>query len=281
MEIVLKIRDLVIEIFTTFGIKILAAVAIVYAGFQLAKFVQNIVKKIMAKANIDPTLVIFASSASYIVINAFFILSALEQLGIKTTSFIAVLGAAGLAIGLALQGSLSNFAAGVLMIIFRPFKVGDLILGGGVFGTVEEIHVFTTTIKTPDNIINIVPNSKIFNDTITNYSAEDSRRVDLTFAVSPKTDIDEVKNLALSVMENNEWVLKEPAPMVAVKEIADGKMTLVVYPWTAPKNYWAAYFSVTEGVKRRFDEAGIELPVPQRDVYVHEGSLKSENKGGI
>ena len=274
MEIALKIRDLVIEIFTTFGLKILAAVVIIYVGIQVANFAQKLVKKLMAKANIDTTLVLFAGSATYIVINAFFVIAALEKLGIQTTSFIAILGAAGLAIGLALQGSLSNFAAGVLMVIFRPFKVGDLVQGGGIFGTVEKIHVFTTTIKTLDNIINIVPNSKIFGDTITNYSAEPYRRVDLTFAVSPKTNIDEVKSLALSVMENNEWVLKEPEPTVAVMEVADGKMTLVVRPWTAPENYWSTYFSVTEGVKKRFDEGGIALPVPQRDVYVHGRSLE-------
>jgi small conductance mechanosensitive channel len=276
MEIFTKIRDIVIEIFTNFGLKILAALVIAYVGFQVAKFARSLVRKIMAKANIDTTLVLFASSATYIVINAFFLIAALEKLGVQTTSFIAVLGAAGLAIGLALQGSLSNFAAGVLMLIFRPFKVGDLIQGGGVFGTVEELHVFTTTIKTPDSIINIVPNSKIFGDTITNYSADPCRRVDLTFAVSPKTNIDEVKSLAMSVMENNEWVLKEPAPEVAVMEIADGKMTLVVRPWTAPENYWSTYFSVTEGVKKRFDAAGIALPVPQRDVYVHGRSLEEE-----
>lgn len=183
---------------------------------------------------------------TYIALLAFVILAALGQLGIQTTSFIAVIGAAGLAIGLALQGSLSNFAAGVLMIIFRPFKVGDLIEGAGVFGTVEEIHIFTTQLKTTDNKTVIIPNAKLTSDNIMNYTVKPTRRVDLVFGVSYTDDIDKVKGVISDVLNQDSRILKDPPPTIGLLEMADSSVNFAVRPWVKPDDYWGVYFDINE-----------------------------------
>ena len=265
-----SLLDKVYELLTVYGIKVVAAVAIFIVGRWVAKAIANFIKKMMTKSNTDETLVKFVGSLCYIALLAFVIIAALNQLGIQTTSFIAILGAAGLAIGLALQGSLGNFAAGVLMIIFKPFKVGDFIEGAGVAGTVEEIQIFTTQLKTPDNKTIIVPNAKMTGDNITNYTMKGTRRVDFVFGIGYEDDIDKARNVIAGIIAEDSRVLKDPAPMVALSELADSSVNFVARAWTSADDYWGFYFDTTEKVKKQFDTEGISIPYPQRDVHVYE-----------
>lgn len=207
---------------------------------------------------------------TYIALLVFVVLAALGQLGIQTTSFIAVIGAAGLAIGLALQGSLSNFAAGFLMIIFRPFKVGDVIEGAGVTGVVETIQVFTTQLKTPDNRTVIIPNASLTAGNITNWTVKGTRRVDLVMGIGYDDDIDKAKKIMADILAKDERVLKDPAPKIALVELADSSVNFVVRPWVKVEDYWDVYFDTTENIKKSFDAEGISIPYPQRDVHVYE-----------
>ncbi len=260
----------VYELLTVYGLKVVAAIVIFIVGRWVAKAVANFIKRMMTKSKTDEMLVKFVGSLSYIALLAFVIIAALNQLGIQTTSFIAILGAAGLAIGLALQGSLGNFAAGVLMIIFKPFKVGDFIEGAGVAGTVEEIQIFTTQLVTPDNKTIIVPNAKMTGDNITNYSVKGTRRVDFVFGIGYEDDIDKARQVIESIINADERVLKDPAPMVAVSELADSSVNFTARAWTAAGDYWSFYFDTTEKVKKQFDAEGISIPFPQRDVHMYE-----------
>ncbi|HEY5649390.1 MAG TPA: mechanosensitive ion channel domain-containing protein [Nitrospiria bacterium] len=255
---------------TTFGLKIVAALALFVVGRWVARFLKSFTKNILTRKNVEPTIVAFTGNLTYIAMMAFVILGALGQLGIQTTSFIAVIGAAGLAIGLALQGSLANFAAGFLLILFRPFKVGDFIEAAGVVGSVEEIQVFTTHLKTPDNKKIIVPNSKLTSDNIINYSANDTRRVDMTFGVGYGDNLDKVKTIISDVLTKDGRVLKDPAPTVALSELADSSVNFVVRPWVKSEDYWGVMFDTQETMKKRFDEEGINIPFPQRDVHLYE-----------
>jgi len=253
-----------------YGLKIIAAIVIFVVGRWVARALRNATKKMMAKGNVDETLISFVGNLTYIALLAFVIIAALNQLGIQTTSFIAVIGAAGLAIGLALQGSLANFAAGVLMIIFRPFKAGDYIEGAGVAGTVEEIQIFATQLKTPDNKTIIVPNAKMMGDNITNYSAKDTRRVDMVIGVGYGDDLKKVREILEDILAKDDRFLEDPAPTIGVLELGDNSVNFAVRPWVKKEDYWGAYFDVTETVKRRFDEEGISIPYPQRDVHLYE-----------
>lgn len=253
-----------------YGLKIIASIVIFVVGRWVARALRNATKKMMAKGNVDETLISFVGNLTYITLLAFVIIAALNQLGIQTTSFIAVIGAAGLAIGLALQGSLANFAAGVLMIIFRPFKAGDYIEGAGVAGTVEEIQIFATQLKTPDNKTIIVPNAKMMGDNITNYSAKDTRRVDMVIGVGYGDDLKKVREILEDILAKDDRFLEDPAPTIGVLELGDNSVNFAVRPWVKKEDYWGAYFDVTETVKRRFDEEGISIPYPQRDVHLYE-----------
>jgi small conductance mechanosensitive channel len=265
-NVIAKVQELI----SMFGLKIVAAIAIFIIGRLAAKFLKNMSVKFMTKSKVDPTLVSFLGHVIYIALLTFVILAALAQLGIQTTSFIAVIGAAGLAVGLALQGSLSNFAAGVLMIIFRPFKVGDVIEGAGVLGTVEEIQIFTTQLLTPDNRTVIIPNAKLTSDNIINYTAKPARRVDLVFGVSYSDNIDKVKEVITSVLSQDSRILKDPSPTIGLLEMADSSINFAVRPWVAPKDFWGVYFDINEKMKKRFDAEGISIPFPQRDVHIYE-----------
>ena len=260
----------VYELLPVYGLRFLAALAIFVIGRWVAKALRGVVVKMMQRSNVDPTLVTFVSHLTYIALLAFVIVAALNQLGIQTTSFIAILGAAGLAIGLALQGSLSNFAAGVLMIIFRPFKVGDLIEGAGVTGVVEEIQIFTTQLKTADNKTIIIPNAQMTGGNIINYSSKGTRRVDFVFGIGYEDDIDKARQIILDYMTADERVFKDPAPMVAVSELADSSVNLVTRVWSTADDYWGVYFDGLEQIKKKFDAAGISIPYPQQDVHVHQ-----------
>jgi small conductance mechanosensitive channel len=261
------------DVVTVWGLKVVAALAIFIIGRWIAKLVRGGIKRAMEKANVESIITGFVSNIAYIGLLAFVVVAALGQLGIQTTSFIAILGAAGLAIGLALQGSLANFAAGFLMIIFRPFKVGDFIEGAGVAGVVEEIQVFTTTLKTGDNKIIIVPNAKLSGDNIINYSAQETRRVDMTVGVAYNADLSKVREVLLDIISKDTRILAEPAPLVAVAELADSSVNFVVRVWVKSGDYWGVKFDATETIKNRFDAEGIGIPFPQRDIHIVSGSV--------
>ncbi len=254
-------------IFTLYGLKIIFAIAIFFIGKWLAKWLTNISKKLMEKANIDSTLSLFIGSLVYVLLMVFVILAALSKLGINTTSFIAILGAAGLAVGLALQGTLANIGAAVLIIIFKPFKVGDFVEAGGATGVVEEINMFSTIFKTGDNKVVIVPNSSVIGGKITNYSAKDTRRVDWVFGIGYEDDLKLAKSILENIINSNEKVLKEPASMVAVAELADSSVNFTVRAWVKSQDYWNVYFDTIEKVKLTFDEKGISIPYPQLDIH--------------
>ena len=252
-----------------YGLKIIIAIVIFYVGKMVARWLSNTTKKVMSKKEVDEALVHFVGALIYYAILVFAIIAALGQVGIQTASFVAVIGAAGLAVGLALQGSLSNFAAGVLILLFRPFKIGDFIEAAGQAGVVEKILIFTTELKTGDNKKVIIPNAAVTGGSITNYSANDTRRVDLVMGISYDDDIDQAKAILNEVVKADSRVLEEPAPTIAVHALADSSVNFVVRPWVKTADYWGVYFDLTENVKKRFDQEGISIPYPQQDVYVH------------
>ena len=264
---------------TFYGLKVIAAVVILIVGRWISGWLKDVAARILARRKVDPTIVSFVGHLTYIALLTFVVIAALAQLGIQTTSFIAVIGAAGLAIGLALQGSLANFAAGFLMIIFKPFKAGDYIEGAGAAGIVEKIEVFTTTLNTLDNKVVIIPNAKIMGDNIVNYSKKETRRVDLDFGVSYSEDIDNVRKCIQEVLQKDPRILKDPETAILVKELADGKVIFQSRAWVKGADYWGVYFDVIEAVKKQFNAQGISFPIPQRDVHVYErmkGKAKEE-----
>ena len=261
-----KVYDLVM----LYGVKVIAAIAIFIVGRWVAKGFRSGTKRLMDKRNVDPTITGFVGNLTYMALLAFVIIAALSQLGIQTTSFIAILGAAGLAIGLALQGSLSNFAAGFLMLIFKPFKVGDYVETAGVSGTVETIHIFTTTLKTPDNKIIIIPNANVTGGNIVNYTVKGTRRADMVFGISYEDDIDKAKQIMADVLGKDDRILKDPPIQIAVSELADSSVNFVVRPWASIENFWDVRFDAIENIKKAFDEAGVSIPYPQRDVHMYE-----------
>ena len=251
------------------GINLITAIAIFFVGKWVVNLVIKGMLNAMQKSDMDVTLRRFITNLSRMLLMLFVIIAASHQLGVQTASLIALLGAAGLAVGLALQGSLSNFAAGVLIVLFRPYKVGDWIEGGGVSGAVEEVQILTTVLKTGDNKRVIIPNSQIMGSTITNYSANETRRVDLVVGVSYSDDLDKVRKELEGLVAADERILDDPAVTIAVSELADSSVNFVLRPWVKTEDYWGVYFDLTEAIKKRFDEVGISIPFPQRDIHVH------------
>jgi small conductance mechanosensitive channel len=249
-------------------INFIVALVILTVGWWIARQLRVLVVKVMEKKNVDPMLVSFTSNIAYIALALFVIIAALGQLGIQTTSFIAIIGAAGLAIGLSLQASLSNFAAGVMIIFFRPFKVGDFIEAAGVSGIIEGIQIFATQMRTGDNKSIIIPNSSITGSNIINYSAKEQRRVDLVFGIGYNDDLKKAKQVLQDIVNNDERILKDPEPVIAVSGLGDSSVNFVVRPWVNTVDYWDVYWDLTEAVKLRFDAEGISIPYPQRDVYI-------------
>ena len=250
------------ELLMNYAPKIITALAILIVGLFLIKLLTKGVKKVMQKQNVDTTLQKFLADLLGWTLKVLLFVTVISKLGVATTSFAAIIGAAGLAIGLALQGSLANFAGGTLIMIFKPFKVGDLIEVQGVLGCVKEIQIFTTHIKTPDNKLAIVPNGALSNGNIINYSKEGKIRIDLIFGTSYDADIKETKDILMKVLSSNEKVLSNPAPTVNVLELADSSVNYAVRPWVTIDNYWDVYFETTENVKLALDKAGIEIPYP-------------------
>jgi small conductance mechanosensitive channel len=253
---------------SAFGVKLLAAIAILIVGRIIVKTIKKLILKVLKKRNVDNTISSFVSSLTYSVLWIFVILAALAQVGIQTTSFMAIIGAAGLAIGLALQGSLSNFAAGFLIILFRPFKVGDYVEAGGVSGIISNISIFTTELNSVDNKKIVVPNAQIMNGTITNYSAEETRRVDLVFGVGYESDMKKVKDILMGIIEKHELILKDPAPFVRLGKLNDSSIDFTVRVWSKTSDYWDVYFDLTEQAKIEFDKNGLNIPYPQMDVHL-------------
>ena len=257
-----------IEWGSAFGLKLIAAVAILIIGRIIAKSIRKLIVKVMDKRKVDKTISSFISSLVFSGLYIFVILAALSQVGIQTTSFMAIIGAAGLAIGLALQGSLSNFAAGFLIILFRPFKMGDYVEAGGVSGSVSKISIFTTDINTVDNKKIIVPNAQIMNGTITNYTAEKTRRVDLTFGVGYEVDISKVKDILNNIINKHELILKDPESFVRLGNLGDSSIDFTVRVWSKTEDYWTVHFDLIESAKEEFDKAKISIPYPQMDVHM-------------
>jgi len=252
------------------GLKVVAAILIFLIGKWLARILANMLKAIMTRAKQDETLVKFVGSIAYYAMFAFVLIAAISQLGVQTTSLIAVFGAAGLAVGLALQSSLSNFAAGVMLILFKPFRVGDYVEAGGTAGTVESIMIFSTQLNSADNKRIYVPNGQVYSGNIVNYSANDTRRVDLVFGCGYEDDVSKAKSVLEELLTNDDRVLKDPVATVTVSALADSSVNFNVRPWVKTENYWGLYWDLTEKVKLRFDEEGISIPYPQRDVHLHE-----------
>lgn len=252
------------------GPGIIVGLVILILGRWLAMWFAAIGRKAMIKGSIDKTLARFLSKLIYYALLAAVVIAAADQVGIKTTSFVAIFGAAGLAIGLALKDSLGNFASGVMLILFQPFKVDDYVTAGGVSGTVEQIDIFSTVLKTPDNQKIIVPNSSITADVITNVNAESTRRVDLVIGIGYDDDIREAKTTLENLVLSDSRILQDPAPQIAVAELADSSVNLVVRPWVKTEDYWDVRLELTEKIKLTFDEKGISFPYPQQDVHMHQ-----------
>jgi len=247
---------------------LLLAVVIFYLGRAVVNRVVNVTHRIMLARGTDETLVSFVCSILRWAGLLFVTIAALSQIGIDTTSLVALLGAAGLAIGLSLQGSLGNLAAGVMLIVFKPFKKGDFIEAGGAMGTVDTISIFTTIMTTPDNKEIIVPNGAIIGGNITNFSARPTRRIDMVFGVSYSDDLRKARQILDEIIAADARVLAEPAPVVTVGELADSSVNFLVRPWVKAEDYWAVLWDTTEAVKLRFDSEGISIPFPQMDVHV-------------
>ena len=246
------------------------AIAIFVIGKWVVKIVVNLLGKALAKSNTDEILVDFILSISRTLMMFIVIIASLSQLGVDTTSFIALIGAAGLAIGLALQNSLQNFAAGVMIVLFKPFKTGDFIEAAGVVGVVEQVGIFTSNLKTGDNKQIIIPNGSILNGPITNYSAKETRRVDMVFGIGYDDDLRKAKEILEQIVSEDERVLKDPAYTVALSELADSSVNFIVRPWVKSADYWAVMWDMNEKVKLAFDEAGISIPYPQMDIHINK-----------
>lgn len=251
-----------------FLLNVLAAVAIFIIGRWVARLVSNLLQKGMSKAKIDATLIKFVKNLVYTLLLVFVIIAALGRLGVETGSFIAIIGAAGLAVGLALGGTLSNFASGVLLIIFKPIRVGDFVEAGGATGAVKEIQIFNTILNTPDNKRVNVPNAQVTGGNIINYSVNGTRRVDLVIGVSYEDDLKKARQVLEDVLKADDRVLADPAYTVAVLELGDSSVNFVVRPWVNVADYWGVYFDVTEKCKVALEANGLSIPFPQRDVHM-------------
>lgn len=270
-----SILQKVYEYLAQYGFKVVGALIIFIVGRWLAKFISILIERALIKSRVEKTLAKFVKNLSHIALLIFVVIAALAPLGVETTQFAVVVGAAGLAIGLALQGSLANFASGFLMIIFRPFKVGDFIEAAGVKGTVKEIRIFNTIVNTPDNIRAIIPNAQITGGNILNYTINGTRRVDLVVGVSYEDDLKKAKRVIEEVLAGDDRILKEPSPTVAVSELGDSSVNFVVRPWVNSTDYWDVYFDITSKVKLALDDNDITIPFPQQDVHLKSGVFQS------
>ena len=258
-----------VELIIEYGPKLILAIIVLIIGLWIIKLVIKGLNKAMEKGDVDISLRKFLSSLSRILLKVLLLISVASMIGIATTSFIAILGAAGLAVGLALQGGLANFAGGVIILIFKPFKVGDFIDAQGHMGTVREITIFTTILKTPDNKTVIIPNGALSNGSMVNFSTEPTRRVEFVFGIGYSDDILKAKNVLNSIVEADTRIFKDPKPIIAVGELADSSVNFKVMVWCSSSDYWSVFFDTNEKVKLTFDNEGISIPFPQRDIHVY------------
>ena len=268
----LDIEKMVTDYVVPWSINIALAIVVFIVGRLVAKGLVKVLEGVLVRSKVDSMLIEFIGSIASAALLLFVIIASLDMLGVKTTSLIAMLGAAGLAVGLALQGSLQNFASGVLLIIFRPFQVGNYIDAGGVSGTVEKITIFNTIMLTPDNREIVVPNGAVYGGTITNFSARATRRVDMVFGIGYGDDIKKARDIIMQTMESDERILKDPAPKVALGELADSSVNFVVRPWVNASDYWDVKWDLTEKVKLAFDDNGVSIPFPQMDIHTDKAA---------
>jgi len=273
------IQDFILTYGAKYGVNILWALAIFVIGKWVAKKIVHVCEKMMIKSKMDETLVKFADDVIYALLMIVIVIAALNKLGIDTTHLAAVLAAAGLAIGLALQGSLSNLAAGAMIILFRPFKVGDYVQAGGTEGKVEEISIFTTNFVTTDNKHVIVPNNEITAGIITNFTMKKKRRIDLVIGVGYDDDLQQARKVMAKVIAAEKRVLDKPEPQIAVSNLGDSSVDFVVRPWVKTNDYWDVRFQLIEDIKIALDKAGISIPYPQRDVHIIQGTAPAETVG--
>lgn len=260
------------ELVTMYGLQVLGALALLVVGWIGARWGRRITRRALERSRLDPVLVPFIAAMVYYGLLVFVGLAVLNLFGVQTTAFVAVLGATGFAIGLSLQGTLSNFASGVMLLVFRPFSVGDVVEVGGARGTVDEISILSTSIDTPDNVRILVPNSKVFGDVIQNYTAHDTRRLDLEVGISYGDDVGTGLEACRKVLAGEERVLSDPEPVVAVSSLGDSSVNLMVRPWCRTDDYWTLKRDLTRRLKEELEAAGCELPFPQRDVHL-DGSV--------
>ena len=262
-------QEKILEYVSMYGVKFLTAIVVFIVGLLVTKYVTKLSVTVMKKVKMDAVLVSFFSKIVKSLLLAFVIIASVEQLGVDTTSLAAMIAAAGLAIGLALQGSLSNFAAGVMIIATRPFKIGDYVEVSGVGGSIKDLSIYNTILVTPDNKVITVPNSKITSENIVNFSAMDTRRVDMVFGIGYADDIAKAKKVINKVIKGDDRILAEPEPLIAVSELADSSVNFNVRPWVKKEDYWNVYYDTHEKVKIAFDKEGITIPFPQRELHVH------------
>lgn len=255
---------------TDWGLKVLGALVVLIVGRMIAKSIRKGVTKALERGKMDPTLIPFMSSLTYYMVMAFVLIAVLGMVGIQTASMIALLGAAGLAVGLALQGTMANFASGVMLLIFRPFQKGDFIEAAGVAGAVDTVGIFTTTLNTPDNVRIVLPNGTVWGQTIKNYATNATRRVDLVMGISYDDDIGAAIDTINKVLGNEPRLLQDPAPTVAVAELADSSVNIVVRPWCKKEDYWGVKFDLTRAFKEQLEAGGCSIPYPQTDVHLHK-----------
>lgn len=258
----------IIDLLWVFTPKLITAILIWFVGGFVIKNIRKLIRRVMEKREFEPTLANFVSDLINWLLRLVLFVTVIAQLGVPTTSFVAILGAAGLAIGLSLQGSLSNFAGGVLIVLFKPFRVGDFIQAHGEMGTVQQIQIFVTKIATPNNQILYIPNGALSNSNITNFSQSEFRRADLTIGISYGSDIKKAREIAFEVMKNHPLVLEEPAPSVWVSDLADSSINFAVRPWANNADFWQMRSEILTQIKEAFDHQGIEIPFPQRDIHI-------------
>jgi small conductance mechanosensitive channel len=262
----------IVPFVTEWGLRVIGALALLIIGRMVAGAIRAGVRKGMAKAEVDATLIPFVASLVYYVVLAVVLIAVLNLFGVATTSLVAILGAAGLAVGLAMQGTLSNFAAGVMLLTFRPFKVGDWVEIGGISGSVIAVRIFSTVLKTGDNIMITVPNSQVWGGTIKNYNGFDTRRIDLVMGIDYGDDIQVAMDTITRIVNADERVLEDPAPLIAVSNLGDSSVEIVVRPWVNGADYWGVRFDLTRQLKEGLEAAGCSFPFPQQDVHMHQVS---------
>ena len=262
--------DELAAVVTTYGLKVIGAIAVFIIGRLIARKVQTTVTRVMTKRSVDPTLIPFIGGLVYWLLIAIVVVAVLQAFGVNAAGLVAVLGAAGLAVGLALQGTLANFASGVMLLIFRPFTVGDLIDAGGTEGVVESIGLFATTLNSLDNVRIEIPNGGVFGQTIRNYTANDTRRIDLVIGVSYSDDLGAAQGAMTKIVTADPRVLADPAPTVEVLELGDSSVNFVVRPWVKTDDYWPTRFALTRELKEGIEAAGLSFPFPQQDVHMHQ-----------